>query len=117
MSPFFKRSLLSKRNFRRANFSLVSELLSSTDWKVKLRTLDAGKAYQSFLDEYESICIQAVPLIKPTVRNKPKWLNAEDIKLKHELWYKIKSKGKSQTLSKTELIADYKRTCKSLKKN
>ena len=39
-----------------------------------------------------------------------------DIKLKHELWYKIKSKGKRQTLNRTELLKDYKRTCKIKKK-
>ena len=120
MSPFPKKSLISKRNFRKANFSLVSELLSNIEWEEKLRLLDACKAYRLFLSEYESICNQAVPLIKPIERIKPKWLNAEvkkGIKLKHELWYKMKSKGKCQTLNKTELLTDYKRTCKILKKN
>ena len=107
-------------HFRKKNFTLVSELLSNIDWEVKLKLLDVCKAYRSLLDEYESIRNQAVPLLKPIERIKPKWLNAEDkrgIKLKHELWCKMKSKGKCQTLNKTEFLIDYKRTCKILKKN
>ena len=90
--------------------------MQSYNWQKSFKGLNAAECYKIFLQEYGNACEIFVPLRKPSSSREPLWSNPEIkrlIRLKHKLWYRIKS---SSSLNDTEFKENYKSTCKLVKK-
>ena len=104
-----------KLNYRLGNYEKLSAIITETDWDEIFKNLSIDEAYKVFTNVYESACRKCIPPKKPRTFSRPPWFNKEIkslVKKKRELWHSNKRTG----WRCTSLIAEYKQTRNSLRK-
>lgn len=68
-----------KRNYRRANFPLMYEMIQVTDWSYLESYTDINDACEHFYDTINNVLNTCVPVYKENNRTYPPWFNLEII--------------------------------------